>query len=124
MSRRRWVVSAAENAARHLSGEDEVDTRGAVAMAAKAADLRQEVGCRPIMGKLDCRPDTGRIVPRENTGGAGQIPGRGEEQLNWTRERPAGLVRRENRLRQRAHGEVAPAPIRQPFLEGMIDPPA
>src|SRR5437016_11962593 len=121
MPRRRWVVAAAENAARHLSGEDEVDTRGAVAMAAKAADLRQEVGGRPIVGKLDFRPGARPVVPGENAGGAGQIPRRGEKQRDWARERPAGLVRRENRLRQRADGEVAPAPIGEPFLERMVD---
>src|SRR5207244_13609692 len=101
MPRRSRVVAAAEDAARGIAGEHEVDSRHAVAMAAKAADLWEKVAGRLISRKLDRSPDTGRILAREHAGGAGQVPRRGEKQRDWATERPAGLVRRENRLRQR-----------------------
>jgi hypothetical protein len=36
-------------------------------MGAKTADLRQEVGCRPILRELDHGPGAGRVVAGEDS---------------------------------------------------------
>jgi len=62
MARRDWVVAARKNPTRHFPGEDEIDPSHTVAVGAKATDLRQEIGRRPLLRQRCGGPRAGHVV--------------------------------------------------------------
>ena len=98
--------------------------RDAVAMAAEAANLRQEIGRRPILREHDRGPRAGDVVTGENASGAGQIPCRGKQQRNWPRQSPSlnRPSRKPSPPEHRRRGRAS-RPLGEAFLKRMIDPP-
>jgi len=92
-------------------------------MRGEAADLRQEIRRRPVLGEGGRGPGAGRIVAAEDARRAAEVPGRGEQQRDRRRQLRAAAVGGEADAEQRRDGEVALAPARQRVVEDMLDPP-
>ena len=120
---RHRVIVAAENAPRVLPGEDEVDSRLAVAMRAEAADLRQKIRRWAVLCQYYGIPSAGRVVATVHRRGAGQVPGGSDQERHRAGQARARAVGHKADLAQRRGGKVARTSARHSLLEGVIQSP-
>jgi hypothetical protein len=118
------LVDAAEDAARAVAGKHPIDAGLPVVMRRKAADLRQKIWRRAILGKGRGGPAAARLGAAEHPGRPGQIPGRGKEQRHRPGQAGAVAIGGETDIVQRRYCEIACSARRHPLVEDMLDTPA